>query len=86
MTDDLEQKQKILEENLHKLLKFVNELDSSQSIKIYQNLITTLKTDIEKIENPNQKCSSCGSLLDPWEKGVCGPCKISDNKIPEEEE
>ena len=86
MPDDTEQKKEVLEENLNKLLKFVNKLETSQSIKIYENLIATLKTDIEKTETPIQTCKSCGTSLDPWEKGICGPCKIADERIPEEEE
>ena len=86
MTEDIEQKKESLKENLEKLLKFVNELETSQSIKIYENLIATLKTEIEKTETPTQKCKSCGTSLDPWEKERCGPCKIADERIPEEED
>ena len=86
MSDDIEQKKEILEENLYKLLKFVKELESSQGIKIYENLIPILTTNIENIKNSTPTCKSCGTTLDPWEKGLCGPCKISDKRIPEEEE
>ena len=85
MSDDIEQKKEILEENLNKLLKFVKEVETSQSIKIYENLIAILKTDIENIKNSTLTCKSCGTSLDPWEKGICGPCKIADERIPEEE-
>lgn len=85
MSDDIEQK-KNLEENLYNLLKFVKELEPSQGIKIYENLIAILKTDIEKTKSETQTCKSCDTSLDPWEKEICGPCKISDKKIPEEEE
>lgn len=85
MTNDTEQKKEILEENLNKLLKFVKELETSQSIKIYKNLIAILKADIENIKNSTPTCKSCGTSLDPWEKGICGPCKIADERIPEEE-
>lgn len=85
MTNDIKQKKEILEKDLDELIKFVSKLESSQSIKIYENLIATLKTEIENTENLKQKCSSCGASLDPWEKGRCGPCKIADERIPEEE-
>ncbi|NIM25130.1 MAG: hypothetical protein GTN35_04770 [Nitrososphaeria archaeon] len=84
MSDDLIIKKEELANNLQDLMKLVNKLEPSQSIKFYENLISTLKADLEKIEHPTENCSTCGSPLDPWEKDRCGPCKIADEKIPEE--
>ena len=86
MSEDLTAKKAELEHNLQDLMKLVNELEPSQSIKFYENLIATVKADLEKIEHPIEHCSTCGNPLDPWEKGRCGPCKIADERIPEEED
>lgn len=86
MSDELKEKNKTLKKRLDDLLKLVNNLEDSQSIQIYENLVDMAKSDLEKIEHTTEKCSSCGNTLDPWEKEICGPCKISDERIPEEEE
>ena len=86
MSDDLTIKKTTLENNLQDLMKLVNDLEPSQSVEIYENLVATVKTDLEKVEHPHEKCKTCGNLLDPWEKERCGPCKISDERIPEEED
>ena len=39
MSDDLTDKKAELEKNLHDLLKLVNELEPSQSVKFYENLM-----------------------------------------------
>ena len=74
------------ENNLQDLLKLVNELEPSQSVKFYENLVSTIKADLEKIEHSINNCATCGNPLDPWEKERCGPCKIADERIPEEED
>ena len=86
MSDDLTDKKAELDKNLHDLLKLVNELEPSQSVKFYENLIATVNADLEKIEHPTENCFTCGNPLDPWEKERCGPCKIADERIPEEED
>lgn len=86
MSDDLTIKKEKLESNLQDLLKLVNELELSQSVKFYENLIASVKTDLEKIDHPIENCATCGNPLDPWEKQRCGPCKIADERIPEEED
>ncbi len=84
MSDDLIIKKEELANNLQDLMKLVNKLEPSQSVKFYENLIATLKADLEKIEHPTENCITCGNPLDPWEKERCGPCKIADERIPEE--
>ena len=32
----------------------------------------------------DEKCKTCGQPLEKWEKEVCGPCKIADERIAEE--
>ncbi len=80
-------KMKTLEANIAKLLETIKEdIDPINAIKIYENLITTIKTEIEKNKHPTKTCSSCGDSLKDWEKNICGPCKIKDDKYPEEME
>lgn len=86
MSDELTEKNKTLKKTLEDLLKIVNNLEDSKSIPIYENLVATTKSELEKTEHSTEKCNSCGNTLDPWEKEICGPCKISDERIPEEEE
>ena len=46
--------------------------------------VNKIETDIENIEQSKQKCSSCGVILENWEREICGPCKIKDPKFEEE--
>lgn len=85
MSNDLTIKKETLERDLLNLLKSVKEkTEPNDSIKIYENLIISIKETLEKIEHPKQKCSSCGEPLDAWERGTCGPCKIKDERYEEE--
>ena len=34
----------------------------------------------------NEKCKTCGEPLEKWEKEICGPCKIADERYEEESE
>lgn len=43
-----------------------------------------IRANLENIGQSKQKCASCGELLGAWEKGICGPCKITDPKFKEE--
>lgn len=84
MSDDLTKKE-TLESDLTKLLKSVKDKSKpNETIKIYEDLITSIKENLEQIEQPKQKCSSCGEPLDTWERGICGPCKIKDERYEEE--
>ena len=80
-------KKKTLEDNIAKLLETIkNDIEPLKAIEIYENLIITIKADIEKSERPTKKCNSCGASLKDWEKDICGPCKIKDDRYPEEME
>lgn len=86
MSGNLKIKRETLEKDLSSLLELVNDkTEPSETIKIYENLISVVKSDLEKIDQPKQKCSSCGELLEHWEKGICGPCKIADVRYEEED-
>ncbi|MFB5621911.1 MAG: hypothetical protein ACE5Q7_03120, partial [Candidatus Nitrosomaritimum yanchengensis] len=72
--------------NLEDLIQLIEEkYDASQSIKIYGYLDSIIKEELEKINQPIQKCESCEEILDPWEKKLCGPCKIANPRYQEEE-
>ena len=87
MSDGIKTKQENLEQELSKLLDSVRkQTEPIESVKIYEHLITLINEDLEKIAQPKQKCKSCGILLDPWERNICGPCKITDEKYEEEED
>ncbi len=76
---------KALEDKIAKLLETIKEdIEPVKTIKIYENLITAIKADIEKNEHSTKICNSCGDILKDWEKGICGPCKIKDGRYPEE--
>ena len=78
---------KTLEDVIVKLLETIkNDIEPIKAIKIYENLIMTIKADIELSENHIKICNSCGDPLTDWEKGICGPCKIKDNRYAEEME
>ena len=32
----------------------------------------------------SKKCKSCGDVLGPFERDMCGPCRIKDPKFKEE--
>ncbi|MDX1440833.1 MAG: hypothetical protein R3237_00045 [Nitrosopumilaceae archaeon] len=86
MSEDLIVKKETMKKNLEDLINSVNQLEPSQSIKVYQNLLATVREELEKIEHPTENCISCGSPLESWEKERCGPCKIADERVPEEED
>ncbi len=87
MSDDIKVKNANLEQEFLQLLKSVKEkTEPTDSVKIYEHLIFQIKEDLEKIAQPKQKCKSCGEILDAWEKDICGPCKIADDKYEEEED
>ena len=87
MEENLILKKETLEKDLESLLKLVKEKTNiSETIKIYENLISIIKSEIETGDQPKQKCNSCGEPLEHWEKGICGPCKIADERYEEEEE
>ena len=80
-------KKKTLEKKLEKLLATIrNDIEPLEAIKIYENLIITIGDSIEKNENSSRTCNSCGESLKEWEKEICGPCKIKDDRYPEERE
>ena len=86
MSDDLKIKKEVFKKNLEDLIQLIEEkYDTSQSIKIYGYLDSIIKEELEKINQPIQKCDSCGEILDPWEKMLCGPCKIANPRYQEEE-
>ena len=86
MSGDLTTKKENFEKNLENLMHLIKEkYDSTQSIKIYDYLDGIIKEELEKISQPIKKCNSCGGLLDPWEKTICGPCKIANPRYHEEE-
>ena len=58
----------------------------SKMNQIYENLISSIKEDLEKISQSDNKCKSCGEPLEDWEQKICGPCKIADVRYEEEEE
>ena len=87
MSEDIKIKKENLQKNIEDLFKLIEEkFDEPQKGKIYENLTTSIREEFEKLNQPIQKCSSCGILLDPWEKGICGPCKIADERYEEEED
>jgi hypothetical protein len=87
MNDDLKIKKVNLEHELAQLLESVKDkTEHIETIKIYEHLITQIKEDLETFGQPKQKCKSCGGLLDPWERNICGPCKIADERYEEEED
>lgn len=86
MSDSLKIKKENLEKDLLALLDLVkNKTAPLETIKIYENLISVVKSELENIYQPKQKCNSCGEILEQWEKGICGPCKIADERYEEEE-
>ena len=52
--------------------------------KILHEDVNKIETDLENAEKSKQKCSSCGVILETWEREICGPCKIKDPKFEEE--
>ena len=87
MSENLKIKMETLDNDLSSLLELVKDkTELSETIKIYENLISLVKSDLEKVDQPKQKCSSCGEPLEHWEKGICGPCKIADERYEEEED
>ena len=87
MSEDLNAKKEGLRKNIENLMQLIDEkFDSPQSIRIYDNLSRTIKEEFEKLSQPKTHCKSCGELLDPWEKEICGPCKIADDRYSEEED
>ena len=87
MTENFKTKKEELTQNIENLLKLIEErYDSSQSNQIYQNLIAIINEESKKLEQPKQKCKSCGEPLETWEKEICGPCKIADSRYQEDED
>ena len=43
-----------------------------------------IKSEIEKIHESKKKCTSCGSVLGPFERKVCGPCRLKDPRYKDE--
>lgn len=83
--NELKTKKETFKKNLEDLIHQIEEkYDTSQSIKIYGYLDSIIKEELEKINQPIQKCNSCGETLDPWEKLLCGPCKIANPRYQEE--
>ena len=86
MSEDLSAKKEELKKNIKNLMQLIEEkYDSSHSIRIYDNLARTIKEELEKLSQPTKNCKSCGEPLDTWEKEICGPCKITDDRYSEEE-
>lgn len=86
MSEDTTTKKEDLKKNLENLIHLIEEkYDKSQSIKIYDYLDGIIKEELEKVTQPIKKCNSCGEILDPWEKTICGPCKIANPRYQEEE-
>ncbi len=87
MSEDISIKKETTKKDLENLIQLIEEkFDSTQSIKIYGNLSTLIKKELENLSQPIKNCKSCGESLDPWEKEICGPCKIADNRYEEEED
>jgi uncharacterized paraquat-inducible protein A len=87
MSEDLKIKKANLEHELSQLLESVKDKpDHIETIKIYEHLIAQIKEDIKTFGQSKQKCKSCGEILDPWERDICGPCKIADERYEEEED
>lgn len=87
MSEDVSIKKETIKNDLENLIQLIEDkFDSTQSIKIYENLAAVIKKEFEKLSQPIKNCKSCGESLDPWEKEICGPCKIADNRYEEEED
>ena len=87
MVEDFEPRKENLEKELTILLdELKSKTTPSKMTQIYEDLISSLKEDLEKINQPNNKCKSCGEPLEDWEQKICGPCKIADVRYEEEEE
>ena len=85
MENNLDEEKEILKNTLNKLLLSLDKKPhSTDTIKIYKKLISILKIKLNTSEQSNKKCSSCGELLDSWERDMCGPCKIKDDRYQEE--
>ena len=86
MSYDLKTKKEVFKRNLEDLIQLIEQkYDPPNSMKIYDYLDSIIKEELEKINQPIQKCDSCGEILDPWEKKLCGPCKIANPRFQEEE-
>ena len=87
MPGDLNAKKEVLKQNIENLMQLIDKkFDSSQSVRIYDNLSKIIKEEFEKLNQPANNCKSCGEPLDTWEKEICGPCKIADDRYSEEED
>lgn len=40
--------------------------------------------DNQKRPIMSKKCETCGHVLGPFEREVCGPCRIKDSRFKEE--
>ena len=74
MSNDLQTQKEILEHNLTKLLEFVTDkTEPREAIKIYENAISIVRANLEKIGKLEQmdstvkyKCRKCGSEYDSF--------------------
>ena len=87
LENDLDKEQEILKKTLNELLISLDKKpQSTDTIKIYQKIISVMKIELDVSDQSNKKCLSCGELLDSWEHDICGPCKIKDDNYQEESE
>ena len=85
MQNNLDEEREILKNVLNDLLSSLDKKSqSSDTIKIYQKIISVLKIELDTSQQSEKKCSSCGELLDSWEHDMCGPCKIKNDSYQEE--
>ena len=85
MENNVDEEKEILKNTLNELLLSLDKKPhSTDIIKTYEKLISILKIKLDTSEQSNKKCSSCGELLDSWERDMCGPCKIKDDRYQEE--
>ena len=74
MSYNLQTQKKTLEHNLTKLLEFVNDkTELKEAIKIYENAISIVRSNLEKIGKLEQlddtakyKCGNCGEKYDSF--------------------
>ena len=86
-------------ENLHdKTIEYLQTLKTNPRINEsdYDAVLTVLSekvlhedyqkinAEIQTIENSKNKCTSCGGVLESWERKICGPCRIKDPNFAEE--
>ena len=67
----------------------INEFDYEDVIRVLSEKILhedyqKINAEIQTIENSKNKCTSCGCVLESWERKICGPCRIKDPNFSEE--